>query len=248
MLKISVGVRIGTDKTECDDTALVGSHIINNDEKVIELDEPVCIGVADGVGGNNGGKDASVFVMNELANVDFEELDEESMKLTIQIINKKLLEFSKATLGKETMATTLSAIWIGREKSFLIHVGNTRAFVMRGSYLKQLTIDHTTYQWLISCGQNEAAENCNKNEIFACMGGNDSKLLNQLVVKKIFQENFPKALLITSDGIHEYMDIDSMEEFMNEECDDIEIVHRIIKYAESNGSKDDKSVLIMRRN
>lgn len=248
MFKIAVGVKIGNGKTECDDTALVGSHIVNNDVNVLESEGPICIGIADGVGGNKGGKDASLFVMNKLANVNFEEVNQELLVEEIQSINDNLLEFAKKMPGKETMATTLSAIWIGREKSYLIHVGNTRAFMMRGSYLKQMTTDHTTYQWLLNCGQTEAAENCNKNEILACMGGNNPKLIEQLVIKEIFEDSIPQTILMTSDGIHEYVDIDSMEDMMSEECDDIDIIHRMIENADSNGSNDDKTVLILRRN
>lgn len=247
MFKISVGVKIGNGKIECDDTALVGLNIVNNDDFITETDGPICVGIADGVGGNKGGKDASLFVMNELSKVDFESLSQEALIRVIQSINDRLLEFAKTNVGKETMATTLSAIWLGNEKSYLIHVGNTRAFMMRGSYLKQMTVDQTTYQWLINCGQNEAAENCNKNEILSCMGGNNPKLIEQLVVKEVFEDNVPQTILMTSDGIHEYVDIDSMEDIMSEEETDIDIIHKMIENAEINESNDDKTVLILRR-
>lgn len=246
MLKISVGVKIGIEKIECDDTALIGTTLINNDNLFLDIEKPVCIAVADGVGGNKGGKEASIFVMEELSKNNFDEIDKESITSHIHEINTKLIHFARTTDSKINMATTLTAIWLGIEKTYLIHIGNTRAYMKRGNYLKQLTADHTTYQWLLNCGRNEEADMCNKNEIIACMGGNDECLANRLDVSELVLDGNSYTIIITSDGIHDYVDIDDLENIMNEDSKDEEKIKKLMHNAEEKMSMDDKSVMIIR--
>lgn len=69
------------------------------------------------------------------------------------------------------MATTFTAMIISAEKGIFAHTGNTRICQLNGSYLKQLTDDHTMYQYLLDTGNFEGAENCNRNMINSCLGG-----------------------------------------------------------------------------
>lgn len=130
----------------------------------------------------------------------------------------------------------------------MIQSGNTRLYSLQGNYLKQMTVDQTTYQSLICRGDFEAAECCNKNEIYGCFGGGDEKFVKSLRIESIFQDGFPRIVLITSDGVHEYVSIDDMEDTINAEIEDAEIVESLVCLAEKNGSTDDKTVVMIRMN
>lgn len=145
------------------------------------------------------------------------------------------------------MATTSTAIVSAGEKYYLVHVGNTRMYVGQGLYLKQFTDDHTTYQWLLTHGQLEAAESCNKNEISACMGGGNKNLIQQIEIRQIFENGIPDCVMLTSDGIHEYVDIDKLEELTFSGKSDVEIIKEVMEEAENNGLEDDKTLIILRR-
>lgn len=54
-------------------------------------------------------------------------------------------------------------------------------------------------------------------------------------------------MLITSDGVHEYVSIDDMEDIINAEIEDTEIAESLVCLAEKNGSLDDKTVVIIRK-
>ena len=53
---------------------------------------------------------------------------------------------------------------------YLFHVGNTRVYGLQGNYLKQLTEDQTTYQWLLNIGQIEAARSVIRMQITQLFG------------------------------------------------------------------------------
>lgn len=244
-MKIAVGVKAGTTKNICDDTAIINERIINDNTFECSTDHIKTIAVADGVGGNSGGKEASLFVARQLLRTAFRS-DSNLIREQLVQMNKELLEYASTTVDQKIMATTLTAIVCADGAYFLIHIGNTRMYVGQGAYLKQITTDHTTYQWLLSHGQLKVAESCNKNEISACLGGGNESLVQQADVREVFTEGFPNCIVLTSDGVHEYVEIDKIEEFIFSGKPDEDIIRDIINEAEKAGSNDDKTVLIVR--
>ncbi len=242
---VTVGVKAGTKKI-CDDTAIVNNIVINDDCYECETDDIKIVGIADGVGGNSGGMEASSFVAQQLSQIEFQK-ETDDLKEQLIHINNALLEYASSTQDRKQMATTLTAIVSVDGKYYLIHIGNTRMYVGQGSYLKQFTQDHTTYQWLLSHGQAEAAESCNKNEISACMGGGNANLLQQIEISQIFEDGIPNSIIFTSDGIHEHIEIDRLEEYIFSDRSDNEIIREVIKEVENNGSDDDKTLIIVRK-
>ncbi len=122
------------------------------------------------------------------------------------------------------------------------YIGNTRAYIKQGKYLKQITSDHTTYNWLRSSGQSEAAEKSNKSEITNCFGGKNPSLLSKLYIADC--QEFSLALL-TSDGIHEYLDLDTLESIISGEGSLEAKCEEIIRSAVDAGSEDDLSVVVI---
>ena len=61
----------------------------------------------------------------------------------------------------------------------------------------------------------------------------------------MFENGLSNLLLLTSDGIHDYIDIDTIEEIVNSNNDEY-IIDELVKESEKNGSVDDKTVIIMR--
>ena len=195
--------------------------------------------MADGVGGNNGGAEASQFVLNALAEL---QTSEGNLRETLNHINFNLIEDAKKTPKAANMATTLTGFYRSATRCQLIHIGNTRAYIRQGRYLKQITSDHTTYNWLKSSGQIEAAETCNKNEITNCFGGADETLLSKLVVNDL---SLFSLMVITSDGVHEYVDLDTLEDILAGEGSYGDKCEALLNEAVKNGSKDDMTIVVV---
>ena len=245
-MKIVVQVQKGPHKQVCDDAALVGSYLI--DEGIHQFDDmmPSIIAVADGVGGMKGGREASHFVLSYLSNI--EQLASKSADELTRIVNKcnnSLLDGAKRNPVLSRMATTLTGVAFGAEKAMLIQLGNTRLYGMPGSYLKQISTDQTTYQALLNMGQIDAAESCNKSEIVGCLGGGNPEFAKRTIVEEIPERLLRNILVLTSDGIHEYVEPDIIEAAL-ESGDDKAAVQKIVDTANAAGSKDDKTVIIVR--
>lgn len=244
-MQVSVSVVKGLNKKHSEDTVLVDSNLITENYYVGSNDDIKCIVVADGVGGYKGGRDASQYILKYIIEKINTVENEEDLERLIKDGNVALIAYGKQN-GLLHMATTLTGLFWVNKKVLLAHVGNTRLSVFQGNYLKQLTKDHTTYQRLLQMGNYEAAEGCNKSEICGCLGGGDSYLARWLVIKEVFNYGMPKTVILTSDGIHDYVDVDSLEEVFDDNDDDSKIIDKLNCLANDNGSVDDKSIVIIR--
>lgn len=236
----------GNGKKICEDAAMVAGTIISDSYFDMQTDQTYTAAIADGVGGNAGGDCASRYVLDKLKDISIADLSEEYLKQFIKGINEELLHYAFQISGKENMATTLTGVIATSDNGYIFHVGNTRVYGLQGNYLKQFTEDQTTYQWLLNMGQIEEAEKCNKNEIIHCLGGGNRQYGCDIFVKATNALNICKRLLLTSDGIHEYVSVDELEDFMVGEISE-KTMKLLVNKANTNGSLDDKTVIVIDR-
>ena len=235
---VYVMTRKGKHHSVSEDAVLVDKEVLSETTAAYSVLDNGFICVADGVGGNSGGAVASKFVLSELAKWDGSVV----LKSYMQKLNDDLIRESKRDETNSKMATTLTGFYFEKGSISLVHVGNSRAYIKQGRYLKQITQDHTTYNWLLSTNQYDAAESCNRNEITNCFGGGNPALLSKLYVDEC--QPFTLAIL-TSDGIHEYVDLDTIEDIINCKETFEEKCNMIVQKALDNGAEDDMSVVII---
>lgn len=231
---------------ENEDRILINDTIVSVGTFETECNSNLKICVADGVGGNNAGTVASSFVCESLKTIV------PSGKNDLVDINSQLLTKSTANANYNGMATTLSGICISDEKASSFHIGNTRIYVFQGSYIKQITEDHTSVNWLVKTGKlskKEAETYDRRNEITACFGGGNPALINSLVFEESNEALLnAKRIVLTSDGVHEYVSVDELEDVLNNEAlEPISMCKEILNLAKANGSTDDKSIVIIDR-
>ena len=238
---IYVATRAGKHHEKSEDTVLVGEIILSDEEDTLPVPKDGFVCVADGVGGNQGGAYASTFVLEKILSLTPPNEVRALMDELIRI-NNLLIQQRKNSPGLSSMATTLTGVFFRENEHYLMHVGNTRAYIKQGRYLKQVSQDHTVYNWLSKTGRSEEAEACNKNEITNCFGGGNAALLSKLYVAEIGDFS---QLLLTSDGVHEYVDIDLLEDILNDDSSGEDKCNNILNAALTAGSDDDMTVILI---
>ncbi len=242
-MKIFAAVQCGIGKEQCEDTALVGDLLVSSGSVEVSTVKAETVCVADGVGGNAGGYFASAFVIERLKGISGTESDKIKLLHILKGINDELL-LEGAANGFPTAATTLTGIFCTGDKEHLVHIGNTRAYVLQGKYLKQLTTDHTVYSRLLKMGRIDEASQSRKNEITNCFGGGNVSLLESIIISEMQEFS---TLLLTSDGVHDYVSIDELEYLMTSNILSTCTCSDIINAAIGAGSKDDISVVIVQK-
>ncbi len=228
----------GMNKTENEDRVVIGKNLIAEGRIRSNIDSGI-IAVADGVGGNNAGAIASHFVAAHLTSAESVSLEMFSK------INNELLRLSFSRPDYLNMATTLSGICMFNDKTFLFSIGNTRVYKLQGGkYLKQLTNDDTTLNYLLTIGQlaaEDAMRFDRKNEITACFGGGAEHLFK---IKCGTIEPLISPFMMTSDGIHDYVSIDRMEDIISEHGISFTTCDLLVAAARAGGSHDDASIIL----
>lgn len=237
-MKVLAVTQKGINKIENEDRIIVGKSIVANGTLYTELKDGI-IAVADGVGGHNAGAVASHFVANKICNLNGITVEQ------LKAINDELITISESVEGQKGMATTLSGIYCTDGKPQLFSIGNTRVYLLQSrKYLKQLTTDDTTLNYLLATGQlsQEDADSFEyKNEITACFGGGSAELFK---VKVTYIESLAAPVVIMSDGIHDYLSVDQMEDIIEEHGLNEAACIEMIKLARNNGSLDDASIIL----
>ncbi len=128
--------------------------------------------VADGMGGHAGGEVASRLAIKTLINIVLHvpdwilRLDEEHAQKVMERagryyreVNTKLVKEARLKPELRGMGTTMTGAYSIGDDLFVVHVGDSRAYLYRDSVLRRLTRDHTHAQMLADAGiiQPEAA-------------------------------------------------------------------------------------------
>lgn len=225
-------------KAENEDRIVIGKNLLAEGNIQAAFSSGI-VAVADGVGGNNAGAVAAHFVAQNLTFID------EASPEAFAKINDGLLQLSETRADYSNMATTLSGISVSDSKILLFSVGNTRVYLLQGGkYLKQLTSDDTTLNYLLATGQLSAADAesfSRKNEITACFGGGADHIFK---IKYNPIDSLKAPFMMTSDGIHDYVSVDQMEDIIAEYGLSFDACEALVAAARAGGSHDDVSVVL----
>jgi protein phosphatase len=171
--------------------------------------------VADGMGGAAAGEVASRLAVSTLINIVLDvpdwimKLDDDRAEEVMQRaagyyrqVDSALAERAEAEPQLSGMGTTMTLAYsLGRDL-FVAHVGDSRAYLLRGGTLQQLTHDHTHVQSLLDAGMithEEAASHRLRNVLTNVLGGNVR--LVDVEIHRVGLANGDRLLLCT-DGLH----------------------------------------------
>lgn len=109
----------------------------------------ILLTVADGMGGGRAGKTASNLAVNRLGDHYFDEVDLPNIELdlidSVAEANKAVYSVaasSSSSGGEETPGSTIVAAVLHDDRAYIANVGDSRAYLVRGRHIEQITKDH----------------------------------------------------------------------------------------------------------
>ncbi|MDW3652238.1 MAG: Stp1/IreP family PP2C-type Ser/Thr phosphatase [Bacteroidia bacterium] len=202
--------------------------------------------VADGMGGHSSGeiasKMASEIITRNYFDTHFEVLD--ALKRAFDKANKAIFQKASRRPQLKGMGTTCTAVVLLRDQIYLAHVGDSRAYILKGEKLIQLSNDHTYVQHLLNKGKityEESLSHPQRNVITQAMGTSAKLQADYQLQKQKFEEG--DKLLICSDGLYEYIKDEEMLQFLKNEKLSV-VADKLIDLAKKRGGHDNISVLI----
>lgn len=205
--------------------------------------------VADGLGGHQGGSEASLTVLNSLsreghniaANADLQNSKKYIGEL-IQTLHDELLEKGQSDSTLHNLGTTLTGIYLNPNYSIFFHVGDSRLYRFRADYLAQLTRDHSAE--ILAQQFTDAEFNSLKSgAITNCIGGGLTMSCDPDIDE--FTYTSGDTLLICSDGLSDMLTIEQIEAIIASQDDIVSSACSLINQAKSAGGHDNISAILV---
>jgi protein phosphatase len=117
---------------------------------------PHLLAVADGMGGHAAGEVASRVAIESVAPLDDAGTGTDligNLRTAVETASGYLHDMVAADTALDGMGTTLTAILFDGPRLGLVHVGDSRAYLLRDGQLSQITHDHTLVQHLVDEGR-----------------------------------------------------------------------------------------------
>ena len=214
----------------------------NEDDYVVD---PPLFAVADGMGGAQAGEVAS-----RLATGAFREFhaaddldEEERLTAIIQEANRRIYERAQTDAQASGMGTTVTAALVARGGVTIGHVGDSRAYRIRGDELEQLTQDHSLVADLMRSGRltaEEAKSHPQRSVITRALGTDPEVDVDTMTVEAEPGDVF----LICSDGLTTMVGNDAILRAVQESRDLEAAANALVKAANRGGGEDNVTVVL----
>jgi serine/threonine protein phosphatase PrpC len=206
---------------------------------------PRLLAVADGMGGMAAGDVASNIVIAAMAPLDEDVPGDalvDALRHAVGIANQQLRDTVDANPQLEGMGTTLTAVLFSGSKIGMVHIGDSRAYMLRQGEFAQITKDDTYVQMLVDEGRispEEASSHPQRSLLTRALDGRD--IDPEYSVRQVLKGD---RYLICSDGLSGVVSAETIGESMRDIPDPQACVDRLVQLALRGGGPDNITVVI----
>ncbi|QBI51899.1 Stp1/IreP family PP2C-type Ser/Thr phosphatase [Streptomonospora litoralis] len=208
---------------------------------------PYLLAVADGMGGHAGGEIASAIAVSTLRALDDDvpttEEMVDSLQQAVENANSTLAQRVKDEPRLENMGTTLTAmLWSGARVA-MIHVGDSRAYLLRGEEFAQITHDHTLVQTLVDEGkitEEEVATHPQRSLLLRALDGRSQVDPDVSISEARVGDRY----LLCSDGLSGVVSTDTIRQTLESEPHPDAAARRLIDLANRGGGPDNITAVV----
>jgi protein phosphatase len=228
---------------------------LREDSLPYSQDDAFVMIVADGMGGRAFGEVASSLALRTawdsasqasswIMKLNEDELPEikDRAEACVQLLNRTLLEQAELNPDFAGMGTTLTCAYSMGADLVIIHVGDSRAYIVRGHEVRQITHDHTLAQDLKDSGLDSSDTIGFRHLLTNCLGGSGDVFAEV----NFFRLEDGDQLLLCTDGLTDLVDDDEIGEVLSHETNAQTACQALVDRALGYGGKDNVTVVLAR--
>jgi protein phosphatase len=214
--------------------------------------------VADGMGGMAGGEVASRLALSKLVELVAETSDwvlalqrDQDVMTVLERMTDRFLQLDEAVRKQadsdhalQGMGTTLTVAGALGSDLIVGHVGDSRAYLLHGNNLKQLTTDHTLAQALIDAGvanRDDPASRSMRHVLTAVVGSLGEQVDPQV---QRFKLEPGDQLLLCTDGLTETVEDDTIAQVLRQAQSAQGACQSLVDLALAGGGSDNVTVVL----
>ncbi|HVD34097.1 MAG TPA: Stp1/IreP family PP2C-type Ser/Thr phosphatase [Rubrobacter sp.] len=218
----------------------------NNEDALLvgEGEDETLFVVADGIGGFEAGEVASSLAVDVLKDLQ----PDEPFKAAIGEANRRIVAAGRGDEKLSGMGTTVVAIRFGGTQgepvAEVAHVGDSRAYLMRGGDMNPITEDHSLVAELVRSGdltRDQAAEHPQKNLITRALGADEEVDVDTATLPIEAGDR----ILLCSDGLSDMVSEAGISEILADSPDDPERAARALLAAALDAGGNDNITIVV---
>jgi protein phosphatase len=233
------------------------SLTLDNETRIYGGSQGKLLIVADGMGGEAEGERActiavdevTTYVLNSLAwcfrlEEGTEHDFEDELKQALESCQKRI----QTVVGKHpemnSMGTTMTMVYIVWPRAFVVHVGDSRCYLLRNRQLDQITVDHTMSEIMAETGQlsrEEARHSPRGHVLWNVLGGRSNEL--SVDVYKLALE-CDDILLLCTDGLYDMVPHEHLQELLNSNTSAEATCRKLVDLGNENGGRDNVTAIV----
>jgi protein phosphatase len=201
--------------------------------------------VADGMGGAQAGEVASEMAVQSFDAGLPDGAPAEGLVRVIEDANRRIHERSRSEEERAGMGTTVTAAYVGRDEVTIAHVGDSRAYLLRGGDLIRLTRDHSLVGELVARGkltEEQAEAHPQRSVITRALGPEPSVQVDV----QTYQAREGDVFLLCSDGLTSMVTEPRLKPIFEQAQNLEDAGRRLIDAANEAGGRDNITVVLFR--
>lgn len=231
---------------------------IGDERRLVGAPEAQVFCVADGLGGHAGGQRASSAAIDTIMHYLLHTMpcfygvkagcDDSlhgELSAAVRRSQSDMRELAVRDASLRGMGTTLTLAFLQWPRLHLVHVGDSRCYLLRDS-LTQLSTDHTVLQQMIDDGSlkaSEAAKSPLRHALWNAIGGDNSQLHIEIATHKLQPGD---TILLCSDGLNGEVDDAAIKAILLSAKDAADAAKRLVDAANEAGGRDNVTVVVVR--
>jgi serine/threonine protein phosphatase PrpC len=219
--------------------------------------------IADGMGGHNAGEVAARLAIDAVADfirrsaddtdlpwpIGFEpslSVDANRLRTAAHLANRSVLRTAASHEDYQGMGSTLVGLLVDRSHMAIVHVGDSRLYMVAGGRIEQMTRDDSWVETLLdqdpTLERAQLAHHPMRNVLTNVLGAHED--IDVHVAERDLQGG--EVMLLCSDGVHGVLAPDALREILTE-TSDVELSARtLIATAMDRGSRDNVTAVVVR--
>jgi serine/threonine protein phosphatase PrpC len=222
------------------------AFVIPKDSQVMTSKGALFI-VADGMGGHAAGEVASEIAVDSVSNMYYQEDSNDvavSLLRAIRRANASIHQRAAENLLRTGMGTTCVAAVLRGNVAYIANVGDSRAYLLRGNEVKQISHDHSWVAEQVRAGlltEEQARTHAQRNVITRCLGTQAE------VDVDVFQEELHEgdSLVLCTDGLSGLVSDEELQRIVDQFVPQ-ESVYHLVERANENGGPDNITAIVVR--
>jgi PPM family protein phosphatase len=221
----------------------------NEDRFVVDLDKSVFL-VADGMGGQERGEQASGLAAEIIPKVVQDRLaaqdhPDRAVQRALAEANSAIVDAGKAQPEGRRMGTTAVVAVRQNDRVYVAGLGDSRAYLIRGETVEQLTVDHSVAQALVACGAltpEEAQHSPYQHVLHRFLGCTNMPPDAEV---HPFTPQVGDRLLLASDGLTNHISTEDLRQGVTQFTNPQDWADHLVQMALSRGSRDNVTCVVV---